>query len=190
MAIAASAGSAVPAGSAGSGGEPTTQMLPRVSFAEPVPATAGLSRIPVAITGSVVVLAGVITQIVAIVAAPWWQATIDKQPVRMNFADFAPRAWRGFAFMYFTWGAWLIVGLTLGLGVVSCVRWRGAHVFRVIGALFGVVAAFAPIAALLVFSYQAQSDVFHVVRSYAIGPYLAVLGTMATAFGAAAGSAR
>ena len=31
---------------------------------------------------------------------------------------------------------------------------------------------------------------FHVVRDYALGPYLAVLGTLATAFGAAAGSAR
>jgi hypothetical protein len=60
----------------------------------------------------------------------------------------------------------------------------------VVGALFGVAASVAPIAALLVFAYQSQSDVFHVVRSYAIGPYLAVLGTMATALGAAAGSAR
>jgi hypothetical protein len=182
MAIAASAHSA------GTGGEPTTQMLPRVSFAEQTAVGVRLSRI--AIVGSVVVLVGVITQVVAILVAPWWRATVHRQSVRMGFADFAPRAWRGFAYMYFSWGAWLIVGVTLGLGLVSCVRWRGAHAFRVVGALFGVVAAFAPIAALLVFSYQTQSDVFHVLRSYSIGPYLAVLGTVATAFGAAAGSAR
>ena len=176
--------------SAGTGGEPTTQMMPRVSFAEPVARTARVSGSPVAIVGTVLVVGGVITQLVALVSATWWQATVDQHTVRLGFADFGPRTWRGFAFIYFGWGAWLIVGVTLGLGVASCVRWRGAHAFRVVGALFGVAAALAPIAALLVFAYQAQSDVFHVVRSYAIGPYLAVLGAMATAIGAAAGSAR
>lgn len=178
------------AASAGTGGEPATQMLPRVSFAEPVARGMQLSRSPVAIVGSVLVVGGVITQLVAIMAATWWQATVGQHTLRLGFADFAPRTARGFAFMYFSWGAWLVVGVTLGLGAASCVRWRGAHAFRIVGALFGVVAALAPIAALLVFAYQTQSDVFHVVRSYAIGPYLAVLGTLATAFGAAAGSAR
>ena len=92
--------------------------------------------------------------------------------------------------MYFSWGAWLIAGVTLGLGIAGCLRWRGAHAFRIVGAVFGVIAAFAPIAALLVFAYQSDSDVFHVVRDYSVGPYLAVLATMATAFGVAAGSAQ
>jgi len=63
-------------------------------------------------------------------------------------------------------------------------------VFRVVGAVFATAAAFAPIAALLVFAYQSDNDTFHVVRDYALGVYLAVLGTMATALGTAAGGAR
>src|SRR5689334_17675594 len=137
------------AASAGTGGEPTTQLMPRVSFAEPVAHRARLAHSPVAIVGTVLVVGGVITQLVAILAATWWQATVGKHTVRLGFEDFAPRTWRGFAFIYFSWGAWLIVGVTLGLGIAGCVRWRGAHAFRVVGALFGVAAALAPIAALL-----------------------------------------
>lgn len=166
-----------------------TQAIPRVSFADPI-ARRGAARHPVAIVGAVVVLAGVITQVVALTAVNWWRASIGGQQVSLRFADFGSKAWRGFAFMYFSWGAWLIVGLTLGFGVAGCLRWRGAHAFRIVGAMFAVVAGFAPIAALLIFAYQSQSDVFHVVRDYALGPYLAVLGTMATALGIAAGSAR
>lgn len=165
-----------------------TQAIPRVSFAAPI--TQRSARHPVAIVGTVVVLAGVITQIVALTAATWWRAGVNGHHESLRFVDFGPRTWRGFAFMYFSWGAWLIAGLTLGFGIAGCLRWRGAHAFRIVGALFAVVAAFAPIAALLIFSYQSQSDVFHVVRDYALGPYLAVLGTLATAFGIAAGSAR
>ena len=51
-------------------------------------------------------------------------------------------------------------------------------------------ASVAPIVALIVFAYQSDASLFQVVRDYAIGPYLAVLGTLATAFGAVAGSAR
>ncbi len=171
-------------------GAESTQMMPRVSFAEPASTQSRAIRRPVAITGSVAVVVGVAVQLVAIINATWWNATVSGQWVAMRFSDFAPRSWRGFAFMYFTWGAWLIAGLTLGLGAASCVRWRGAHAFRIVAAVFGVVASIAPIVALIVFAYQSQSDVFHVVRDYAIGPYLAVLGTMATALGAVAGSAR
>jgi hypothetical protein len=173
-----------------SGAERSTQMMPRVAFAESPRTSARAPRFQVAIVGMVLVLGGAITQAVAILSATWWQATVGKQDVRFGFADFGPRAYRGFAFMYFGWGAWLIAGLTLGLGFASCVRWRAAHAFRIVAALFGVAASIAPIAALLVFAFQADSDVFQVVRDYTLGPYLAVLGTLATAFGAAAGSAR
>jgi hypothetical protein len=171
-------------------GAESTQMLPRVSFAEPVLARPRTARRPIAIVGTVVVVVGVLTQLIAIMAANWWQATVAKQPVSMQFADFGPRTVRGFAFMYFTWGAWLIVGLTLGLGLVACVRWRGAHAFRIVAAMVAVAASVAPVLALVVFAHQSGTDLFQVVRDYAIGPYLAVLGTLATAFGAIAGSAR
>lgn len=164
-----------------------TQSLPRVSFADPIAARRS-ARHPVAIVGAVLVLAGVVTQIVALTSVTWWQAPDRRYSLR--FPDFGPLAWRGFAYMYFSWGAWLVVGLTLGFGAAGCLRWRGAHVFRIVGALFAVLAALAPIAALLVFAYQSGADQFHVVRDYTIGPYLAVLGTMATALGIAAGSAR
>ena len=171
-------------------GAESTQMMPRVSFAEPAFAQQRTVRRPIAITGTIAVVIGVATQLIAIISANWWTGTVSGQRVAMRFSDFAPRSWRGFAFIYFTWGAWLIAGLTLALGLAACVRWRGAHPFRIVAAMFGVVASVAPIVALIVFAYQSQTDLFHVVRDYAIGPYLAVLGTMATALGAAAGSAR
>lgn len=171
-----------------SGARPT-QTIPRVSFVEPGSRHAA-GRLPVAVGGLVLVLGGAVTQLIALVAAPWWRATVDGSQVRLGFADFAPQTWRGFAHIYFDWGAWLILGLTLGLGVAGCVHWRGAHAFRVVGAVFGAGAAFAPIAALLVFAYQAENEMFHVVRDYGVGVYLAVLGTMATALGTAAGGAR
>jgi hypothetical protein len=166
-----------------------TQSVPRVGVADPI-ARRGAGRHPVAIAGAVVVVAGVATQIVALTSATWWQATASGRQVSLRFHDFGPLAWRGFAYMYFSWGGWLVAGLTLGFGVAGCLRWRGAHVFRIVGALFAVAAALAPIAALLVFAYQSDADQFHVVRDYTLGPYLAVLGTMATALGIAAGSAR
>jgi hypothetical protein len=165
-----------------------TQSVPRVSFADPI--AQRTARHPVAIVGAVLVVAGVVTQIVALTSATWWRATVSGQAQSLHFRDFGPLSSRGFAYMYFSWGAWLVVGLTLGLGAASCLRWRGAHPFRIVGAMFAVAAAFAPIAALLVFAYQSNADEFHVVRDYALGPYLAVLGTMATALGIAAGSAR
>ncbi|MGH8860448.1 MAG: hypothetical protein ACRDVG_04300 [Jatrophihabitantaceae bacterium] len=171
---------------------PTAQMLPRVTFADPIVLAkrARAHRVRFAIAGTLLVLGGAVTQVIALAFATWWQATAGTQHVRLAFADFAPRSWRGFAYVYFSWGAWLIVGLTVGLGIAGCAHWRGARPFRVVAALVGVAASFAPIAALLVFAYQSHSDAFHVVRDYGIGAYLAALGTMATAFGAAAGGAR
>jgi hypothetical protein len=167
-----------------------TQSIPRVTFADPVSLPERIARSPVAVTGTLIVFAGAVTQLVALVWTTWWAASRSGREVSLGFVDFAPRATRGFAYMYFSWGAWLVLGLTLGLGVVSCVRWRGAHAFRMVAVPFAVAAAMAPIAALLVFAYQSHSDLFQVVRDYGVGPYLAVLGTTATAFGAAAGSAR
>ena len=30
----------------------------------------------------------------------------------------------------------------MGMGIAGCLRWRGAHAFRIVGAVFGVAAAF------------------------------------------------
>jgi hypothetical protein len=166
-----------------------TQAMPRAGAGDPS-ARSLLTRYPIALAGALAVVAGVVAQVVSLVSLTWWQGTVHGRDISMRFEDFGPRAWRGFAFMYFSWGAWLIAGVTLGLGVAGCIRWSGARVFRIAGAVFAVIAALAPIAALLVFAYQSDSDMFHVVRDYAIGPYIAVLGTMATAFGVVAGSAR
>jgi hypothetical protein len=162
----------------------------RVTFAAVGTRHARLSRLPVSVGAALLVLVGTVTQLIALISATWWQATVGDRQVAFGFTDFAPRAWRGFAYIYFTWGAWLIVGVSLGLGVASCVRWRGARIFRFVGAAFGVAAIIAPIAALLVFAYQSDGDLFHVVRDYGVGPYLAVLGAMASTLGAAAGPGR
>lgn len=174
-----------------SGAEPAQvhTAMSRVTFANPGTKQARMSRLPVSVGSAVLVVGGTVMQMIALISATWWQTTIGDQHISFGFSAFAPRSWRGFAYVYFTWGAWLIVGLTLGLGVASCVRWRGARIFRFVGAVFGIAAAVAPIAALLVFAYQA-GDLYHVVRNYAVGPYLAVLGAMASALGAAAGPGR
>jgi hypothetical protein len=173
-----------------SGAEPATQLMPRVAFADSQRASVSRPRVRVAIVGTVLVVAGAVAQLIALASATWWEASSGATHVRFGFADFGPHTSRGFAYMYFSWGAWLIAGLTLVLGLASCMRWVGAHAFRIVATVFGVAACVAPIAALLVFAYQSGSDQFHVVRDYGLGPYLAVLGTIATAIGAAAGSAR
>lgn len=165
------------------------QAMPHAAFARPTRRRTRLSPLPFSLGAAILVLAGVVTQLVALLATTWWQATVDGNQVRLGFSDFGSRSWRGFAYVYFTWGAWLIVGLTLGLGAASCIRWRGAKAFRPVGAVVGVAAAVCPIVALLVFAYQ-SGEPFHVVRDYGIGAYLAVLGAMATALGAAAGPGR
>ena len=166
-----------------------TQAVPRLRFADPI-ARASAARHRIALTGATVVLAGFAAQLIALVSLTWWQGSVHGRTLTLHFADFGPRTWRGFAYMYFSWGAWLIAGITLGLGIAGCVRWRGAHAFRIVGALFAVAAAFAPIAALVTFAFQSDAQLFQVVRDYGVGPYFAVLGTMATGFGVAAGSAR
>jgi hypothetical protein len=144
----------------------------------------------VGIVGLMLVIAGTATELVAIVAAPWWASDAGAAHTRLDFRGIGSLTQRGFAFMYFAWGAWLLAGIALGLGVAACVHWRGAHAFRVAAGLFGVAAAFVPIAAVLVFAYESHTEAFQVARNYGIGVYLAVLGLLATAFGAAAGGGR
>lgn len=135
------------------------------------------------------VLAGAILQLVALLSAEWLDGTSDsdRTQVRYGFGDFADRTGRGYAHIYFAWGAWLLLALMLGCGVAACIRWRGGRTFRIVGGLLGVFGAFATIAGVLVFAYQTDVEIFHLAGNYAEGVYLAMLGLVASAIGAAAG---
>jgi hypothetical protein len=168
---------------AAGGADPSASFAPGV---EPRVAAGG-HRLPIGVSGSVLVVGGAVLQLVALVGSPWFSAIgTGGDQVRLGFGDFAPLTQRGLAFMYFTWGAWVIFLLSLGLGVAACVRWRGAGYFRVFGALVGVAGAFTTVAAVLVFAYQTSDDAFHVASNYGVGIYLAVLGLLASALGSAA----
>jgi hypothetical protein len=175
---------------------------PGADSAPLVPRTAMLAspraarrRLPVGVVGLVFVVGGAVLQAIALVSSRWLDAAavpktgkIAAMPaVRMKFADFGAHTQRGFAHVYFAWGAWVLFAVMLGLGVTACVRWRGARAFRIAGALWGVIGAGATIAGLLVFAYQTDVEAFHIARNYSAGVYLAMLGLLASAFGAAAG---
>ncbi len=144
-------------------------------------------QLPIGVSGSVLVLAGVVLQLVALVGSQWFTAIgPGGEPVRMGFGDFGPLTQRGLAYMYFNWGAWVILTLALVLGAAACIRWRGAGYFRVAGALVCVAGAFTSVAAVLVFAYQTNNDAFHIASNYGVGVYLTVLGLLACALGSAA----
>jgi hypothetical protein len=144
-------------------------------------------ELPVSIVGLVFVVAGAVLQLLALVSVTWIKGTVGKVSVEFTFADFMPRAERGLAYIYFSWGAWVLLALSVALGVAACVRWSAARQFRIAGALLGVLGAVVAICAVLVFAYQSHLEALHVARNYTLGLYLEVLGLLATAFGAAAG---
>jgi hypothetical protein len=145
------------------------------------------ASLPFAIVGLLLVVGGAVLQAVAILGAPWLKTTVDQVTVRYGFGDFNARTQRGLAYMYFAYGAWVLLALSLILGVAACLRWRRAQVFRYVGAIFSVLAAFVSIGAVVTFAYQSHNPVFHVAGNYAIGIYLATLGLLASAIGTAAG---
>ena len=144
---------------------------------------------PVAVVGTLFVFVGAVLQLVAILSASWWHVTLKNRQVTFGFTEFGQRTQQGLAFIYFSWGAWALLLVSLALGIAACVRWRGARPFRIAGAIVGVAGAVVTIAALLTFAFQADEDIFQVARNYTSGVYLATLGLLATAFGAAAGGA-
>lgn len=161
-----------------------------------VPAPVGARRhsilnsfasLPFAIVGLLLVVGGAVLQAIAILGAPWLKATVDNVEVRYDFGDFGARTQRGLAYVYFAYGAWVLVAFSLILGVAACVRWHRAHVFRYVGAIFSVLAAFVSIGAVVTFARQSHNPVFHVAGNYAVGIYLATLGLLACALGTAAG---
>jgi hypothetical protein len=150
-------------------------------------ATDSRRRLTVGVIGIVLVIGGAILQLIALLNTSWFKAGSGSTRVRLGFGSFADQTQRGFAHIYFAWGAWVLFALTLAFGLAACVSWPGARAFRLVGAVLGVLAAVATISGVLVFAYQTDVEVFHVARNYAAGVYLAMLGCLATGFGAAAG---
>lgn len=151
----------------------------------------GARHAPVGIGGLVLVALGAAAQLVALTGSRWVAgSTSHGGTSALRFSDFGPAAHRGFAYMYFTWGAWVLLAATLGLGVAACLSWAGAGVSRALGTLVGGLAAFAPPAALVVYAHQSSSPVLQLARNYGVGPYLATLGVVLAALGAAAGCPR
>jgi hypothetical protein len=158
----------------------------------PAPLTAGSHaaarrrELPVNVPALVLVVGGAIMQFVALADAAW----LDSPGGRLGFDGLAEWAAPGFARAFVTWVAWTLLAVTLVFGAAACIRWQGAKVFRYLGALIGVAGAFVTVAAVLVIAYQTNDESFHVARNYSTGVYLAVLGLLSTALGAAAGNGR
>ena len=115
---------------------------------------------------------------------------LDSPSGRLGFEGFKDWAQPGYAQAFVSWIAWVLLGMTLVFGIAACVRWNGASMFRYLGAVLGVAGAFMTVGAVLLIAYQTDDDSFHVARNYADGVYLAVLGLLASALGAAAGTGR
>jgi small-conductance mechanosensitive channel len=132
------------------------------------------------------VVGGGIVQLVALVHAVW----LSSASGHLGFTGLQEWAAPGYAQAFVRWIAWLLLAGTVAFGVAACLRWRGASVFRYLGALLGVAGAVMTVAAVLVIAYQTSDRSFHVARNYAVGVYLAVLGLLACALGAAGGTGR
>ena len=163
------------------------------SGAVPAPVPAQSSRrawiprtVPVNIPALVLVVAGAVVQLVALAGSTWF----DNPSGRLGFTGMREWSRPGYAQMFFGWIGWLLVAVTAIVGIAACVHWSAAGVFRYLGAVMGVLGAFATVGAVLLLAYQTHDDSFHVARNYSAGPYLAVLGLLACALGAAAGTGR
>jgi small-conductance mechanosensitive channel len=141
---------------------------------------------PVNVPALVLVVGGGIVQLVALAHAVW----LSSASGRLGFAGLREWAAPGYAQAFVRWVAWVLLAVTVGFGIAACLRWRGASVFRYVGALLGVAGAVMTVAAVLVIAYQTSDRSFHVARNYAIGVYLSVLGLLACALGAAGGTGR
>jgi hypothetical protein len=166
---------------------PPAQEVPPPAVTERRSFLNSFASLPFAIVGLLLVVGGAVLQAVAILGAPWLQTTVDQVDVRYDFGDFNARTQRGPAYMYFAYGAWILLAFSLILGIAACLRWRRAQVFRYVGAIFSVLAAFVSVGAVVTFAYQSHNPVFKVAGNYAIGIYLATLGLLASALGTAAG---
>jgi hypothetical protein len=142
--------------------------------------------LPINIPAAILVVGGAVLQGVALADSIW----LDSPTGRLGFEGFKDWAQPGFAQAFVSWVAWVLLGVTLVFGIAACVRWNGASMFRYLGAVFGVAGAFMTVGAVLLIAYQTDDNSFHVARNYAAGPYLAVLGLLASALGAAAGTGR
>jgi hypothetical protein len=166
------------------------------SGAEPAPlvpsTTAGGARrverrpLPVNIPALVLVAGGAVLQLIALADSIW----LDSPSGRLGFTGLQLWAQPGYVAAYTSWVAWLLVAGTTAFGVAACVRWKGARVFRYLGAILGVAGAFMTVGAVLLLAYQTDDNSFHVARNYSVGVYLVVLGLLASALGAAAGTGR
>jgi hypothetical protein len=134
----------------------------------------------------ILVFGGAIVQLVALVNATW----IDSPSGRLSFRGLRQWTDPGYAQAFVSWIAWVLLAVTLTFGVAACIRWRGATVFRYLGAITAVAGALMTVAAILLLAYQARDGAFQVARNYAVGVYLAVLGLLATGLGTAAGTGR
>lgn len=161
--------------------------IPRRSAARRTSVFDQIQALPVAIGGLLLVLGGAVLQGVAFLGLSWLKTAPGPAQVSYGFGDFSDRTQRGWAFMYFAFGAWLLLAIVLLVCGAACVRWKGARAFRYIGALVAILAAFGTVAAVLVFVHQSHNPVFHVAGNYAAGPYVAVIGLVVSALGAAAG---
>jgi hypothetical protein len=142
--------------------------------------------VPFNIPALVLVAGGAVLQMVAIADAVW----VTSPAGRLAFSGMREWAQPGYASAFFSWLALLLVAVTTVFGVLACLHWRGAKVFRYLGALVGVLGMFLTVGAVLLLAYQSHTETFRLARNYAAGVYIALLGLFAGALGAAGGTGR
>jgi hypothetical protein len=140
--------------------------------------------VPFNIPALVLVAAGAALQMVAIASSIW----LSTPAGRLAFSGMREWAQPGFAHAFFSWFALTLVAVTTVFGVLACLHWRWAPVFRYLGALLGVAGVFLTVGAVLLLAYQSHNETFHLARNYSVGPYLALLGLFVGALGAAGGT--
>jgi amino acid transporter len=140
--------------------------------------------VPFNIPALILVAGGTVLQMVAVADSVW----VTSPRGRLAFSGMREWAKPGYAQVYFSWLALVLVAVTAVFGVVACLHWRGARVFRYLGALLGVAGILLTVGAVLLLAYQSDNETFHLARNYSAGVYIALLGLFASALGAAGGT--
>lgn len=140
--------------------------------------------VPFNIPALVLVVAGTVLQLIAVSGATW----VTSKSGHLAFSGMREWSQHGYPQAYFSWVGLTLVAVTSVLGVAACLHWAGARWFRYLGAVVGIAGAFLTVAAVLVLARQSDNDLFRVARNYSAGIYLALLGLLASALGAAGGT--
>jgi len=134
----------------------------------------------IGVFGLVVVGAGVVLAVIAFTSANW--IDYGRHAPSYTFANLRDeKGITGFAAAYFSWTAWLVLIVTTVFAVCGGIRVPMREACSRVGALFGVLSAAMTLAVLS--DLAGAGGLSHFWKYVADGPYLAMGGFLAIAFG-------